>query len=105
VALENGWTNFGGQYASAQYQVDLNGRVYLRGLIGGGAVTDGTVLATLPYAPSFGIFGIAQANNGSANSPVSLDVTTAGNIVIYGASAFSGGYYVSLDQLSFSLAQ
>jgi hypothetical protein len=105
LALQNSWVAYGTPYASAQYQIDLNGRVSLRGLIKSGTVTDGTVLATLPYAPSFEIATVALGNSGSAYSPVRLDVTTAGNILIYGASAFSGSYFVSLDQLSFSLAQ
>jgi hypothetical protein len=105
LALQNSWVAWGAPFASSQYQLDLNGRLYLRGLIKGGAVTDGTVLATLPYAPSFEIATIALGNNGSAYSPVRLDVTTAGNILLSGAGAFSGAYFISLDQLSFSLAQ
>jgi hypothetical protein len=105
ITLQNSWAAYGTPYASAQYQVDLNGRVWLRGLITGGTITDGTVLATLPYTPSFEIATLALANSGSAYSPVRLDITTSGNVLIYGASAFSGSYFVSLDQLSFSLAQ
>lgn len=104
LTLQNSWVPFGAPFAAAQYQIDLSGHLYLRGVIKSGTVTDGTVLATLPYAPSFEVVTIAQANSGSAYSPVRLDVTTGGNIVIYGAGAFSGSYYVSLDQLNFSLS-
>lgn len=105
LTLQNGWTAQGAPYASPQWQIDKFGRVCCRGLIKGGTVTDGTVLATLPYAPSFEIASVALANSGSAYSPVCLDVATSGNVMIYGASAFSGTYFVSFDQLSFSLAQ
>ena len=105
ATLQNSWIAFGTPYAAPQYQLDLNGRVWLRGVIKSGVLTDGTVLMTLPYAPSFELLTFAPANSGSAYSPVRLDVTTGGNVVIYGAAAFSGSYYVSLDQLNFSLAQ
>lgn len=105
LTLKNGWSASGAPYAPAQYQVDLNGRVSLRGLIKGGTVTDTTTLLSLPFGPSFELVTDALAYSGSAYGPVRLDVTAAGNLNIYGAAAFSGAYFVSLDQVSFSLAQ
>jgi hypothetical protein len=111
LVLQNNWVAYGDYYAAPQYQVDLSGRVYLRGLITGGTVTDLTVLAVLPVSPSFDLVTIAQAYSGSAYSPVRLQVASnggaaaAGSLLILDAGSFSGDYFVSLDQVSFSLAQ
>lgn len=104
LALQNSWAAYGAPYATAQYQVDLFGRVWLRGFIGSGVITDGTVLLTLPIAPSFRLVTVSQGYNGTAFSPVRIDVLTNGNVTIMGASGFSGAYGVGLDQISFSTA-
>lgn len=105
LTLLNGWEAYSSAWAPPQYQVDLSGRLYLRGLIKPGTVTDGTTLLTLPVAPSFQPLTLAQAHSGSAYSPVRLDVQKSGNLIIYEASSFTSSGFVSLDQLSFSLAQ
>lgn len=47
LPLQNGWTNYGGQWETAQYR-RVNGIVYLKGLIKPGTTTTQTVIATLP---------------------------------------------------------
>lgn len=105
LTLQNGWAPYGDFFAPPQYQVDLNGRVSLRGLIKPGIVTSGTALLSLPVGPSYELLIIAQAYSGSAYSPVRLDVTPAGNLEISDASGFTSSGFVSLDQVTFSLAQ
>lgn len=100
--LLNGWVNYNVAYNPAGYAARLPDRIYCRGLISGGTVTDGTVLCTLPYAPAYKVLTIAQAYNGTSYAPVRLDVDTSGDVLILDAPGFSGAYWVSLDGLSFS---
>lgn len=52
-AFQNGWGNYGSTWETAGY-IRKGGVVYLRGLIGGGTVTSGTVIFNLPvgYRPT-----------------------------------------------------
>lgn len=54
VTFQNGWTNWGGPYATVQYRLDANGWVNLQGVAAPGTTTTGTVVFTLPagYRPS-----------------------------------------------------
>lgn len=99
--LKNSWVFYGGSYNPPGYYQDVSGRVHVRGLIKSGTLTDGTVLATLPYFPPYEYLTVGMAYSGSAYSPVRLDVGLSGNILIYNASTFTGSYWVSLDGLSF----
>lgn len=103
-SLVNGWVAFGAPYNTPGYYQDVSGRVYCRGVIKSGTVTDPTTLFTLPYAPVNEIIAIAQAFSGSAISPVRLDVDSSGNVILHNAASFSGSYWVSLDQLHFQVA-
>jgi hypothetical protein len=105
LTLQNSWIPYGGpSNASPQYQLDNFGRVFCRGLIRGGTVTDGTVISTIPLAPSKQLYTIGLGFNGTTSAPVSIDVDTSGNILLFGASSFSGTYFISLDQLNYSLS-
>jgi hypothetical protein len=108
ITLKNNWVAYGGTtFAPPAYYLDAAGRVFCRGLIKSGTVTDGTVLFTLPYTPSWEAITFAPAYSGGPATyvPARLDVQQSGNVVIYNAGTFTGGYFVSLDQLSFSLIQ
>ena len=88
---QNGWENYGGSYADAQYVVDGAGRTYTQGLVRYGIMTNGTVMAAPPssrqtndylHIPTRGNAGfdlIGLANNGilakdkGANGYVSIN--------------------------------
>lgn len=96
ITLLNGWTG------TASYYQDLTRRVWCRGLITTGTKVDGTQLFTLPYGPAVSSNLTAYAYSGSAVAQVGLTVMTTGVVAIFGASAYTGSYAVSLDNLSYS---
>ena len=100
--LLNGWVYYSAPYNIPGYALDASGRVWCRGLVGGGTTTDGTIITTLPYAPLYRCLTLAQAYNGASYAPVRLDVDQSGNVLLLDAPAFSGSYWVSLDQLNYS---
>lgn len=104
LTLENGWEAYGSPFASPQYQVDHESRLWCRGVMKAGTVTNGIQVATLPFAPDYELAAVGLGYSGSAYAPMRLDVTTGGAVLLYGASAFAGSYFVSLDNLSFSLS-
>ena len=101
VTLLNGWTSLNAGGNPAGFCSRLPDRVYLRGLIGAGTLTDATVLFTLPagYAPAYEPVTIAQGWNGSVYVQVRVDVKPSGDVIIFGAA---GIQWISLDQVSFS---
>lgn len=108
LTLLNGWApaaSAGQIYPEPAYYVDVSGRLFCRGLIVPGTLTDGTELFSLPFTPSFKVTTLAFGYSGSAYSPARIDITQAGTALIYGVSAYSGSPSVSLDQLNFSLIQ
>src|ERR1700737_4872323 len=52
--LLNGWANKGGSEAVAGYRKDIQGRVFIKGLVQSGTVTTGTAIFALPagYVPA-----------------------------------------------------
>ena len=98
LALVNGWVDFGGGYAPGAYLRDSNGWVHLRGMIANGAVTAGTVLATLPagYRPA-----AVELFNGIASGVVCIiQVDAFGNVGI--PAAVASNLYISLSGISFA---
>ncbi len=53
MSLQNSWSNAGGSYVTAQYRLwELINEVEIIGRIGGGTISAGTVITTLPYTPA-----------------------------------------------------
>ena len=53
MTLQNGWSNAGGSYVTAQYRYwPLLNEVEIIGRIGGGTISAGTIITTLPYTPA-----------------------------------------------------
>jgi hypothetical protein len=80
-ALQNGWTNYGGENAAVGYCKNKNGIVYLRGSIKDGLASAGTTLFILPdgYRPSGGrLMFPAIGNNGFAR----VDIRANGEVII-----------------------
>ena len=101
LTLLNGWATAG--FATPSY-TRLGNNVLLKGMIYGGSIAAGTVIATLPagYFPGQGIqFFVNYTDNGAAFSPGSLQLDISGNVMIGSVSA--GTVHISLDGMSFSL--
>ena len=53
MSLTGGWSNAGSSYVTAQYRLwELINEVEIIGRIGGGTISPGTIIATLPYTPA-----------------------------------------------------
>jgi hypothetical protein len=93
--LENGWTNFGGEYANASYFMDKNRIVHLKGLVRYGRM--GQTIFKLPprYRPKQASIFNVVSNDGN-NVPGRVDVYWGSVIAIYGGSS-----WLSLDGISF----
>ena len=105
LTLQNSWVAFGAPYSGPQYQVDNYGRLYCRGVVKSGTVTDGTVVTVIPFAPPIQIeVMMCGAFSGAANAPVYYGIDTSGNLRVFGISSFSGSYNIVLDQITYSLA-
>lgn len=89
VTFLNAWTNFGAGYAPAEYTKDALDRVYIRGLITGGA--NGTVAFNLPagYRPSSAghLNFPSNDNNVAAQTLGRIDVLTNGNVLCIAPNA------------------
>lgn len=103
-SLLNSWTNVGGGNVEAGFMMDRNGRVHIRGHLGGGTTTDGTTIFTLPsgYRP-LAIHHFVTWNEGaSANrQAVGIAVLTNGNVNVYSFAAATRSNYLSLGGIHF----
>lgn len=81
--FQNSWANVGAGTQPVKYFKDQNGVVTIVGQLNGGSA--GTVAFTLPagYRPlgSLRLYG-GRANTASGETPLSIDITTSGNVTI-----------------------
>lgn len=101
-SLLNGWANFGGGYAPAEYSMDGSGMVHVRGAVSPGTLTYGTTLATLPagFRPAYAQrFACANTASGGASYITQMDVLASGNINL--ASPANAGQPLWLDCIGF----
>jgi len=96
-ALQNGWTNYGGENAAAGYFKDNNGIVYLRGSVKNDISAPGTTIFILPegYRPSTSgrlMFPVAGDNQFSR-----IDIRANGEVIIMTGPAS----FLSLDGIHF----
>ncbi|MDQ3039483.1 MAG: hypothetical protein M3R16_06785, partial [Pseudomonadota bacterium] len=96
--LLNSWANFGAPFATAGYR-KISKVVYLRGLVAGGMIADGTTLMTLPvgYRPTATRMFFVKANTGHCR----IDVEAGGNVIINNMTGNSG--FLSLDPIVFQI--
>lgn len=96
LSLQNGWVNYAGGYATAQYRRHPSGLVEVKGLIKSGTITNATIIANLPagYRPSARRLFTGYCANGAFQ----LDVTATGDIQIY--SVTNNGF-LSLESIVF----
>lgn len=89
VSYSNGWSNATGGPAPVQCRLDAGGKVIMRGRAAPGTKTDGTVMFTLPsgYAPLFDVVvNVAITAASDPASPTRIEVSTNGNVAVFGAS-------------------
>lgn len=87
-SFANGWSNFGGAFATFAVKRSVTGMVSLRGVIKPGTTADGTVMATLPtddkgnraWDPAYD--QALTARSGNATGLVGLYITTGGNVTL-----------------------
>lgn len=81
VGFQNGWGNFGGGWDTAGYYKDINGTVWIKGLVTAGVV--GAAIFTLPagYRPSAGIH-LATVASAGANQYGALQIAATGVVQI-----------------------
>lgn len=91
ATLQNGWNNYGGNYAVAEYR-NAAGITYGRGSIGAGTGAPGTLLFTLPsgYRPGGHMVFPVWSNGVDATSGVArtIEVLQDGRVVV-GSTAIS----------------
>ena len=100
LALQNGWVWYNALYSSPQYTKAPDGLVTLKGLIGSGTATAGTVAATLPagYRPAYK----QLLTTVSYGAWCRIDVLTTGEILVM--QGCSSGW-LSLDGITFYAEQ
>lgn len=101
LTLQNGWYWYGTIFSTPKYTKSADGIVSLKGLIGSGTVTNGTIIATLPvgYRPKEHLLlGVA-----SANAYARIDIMPATGTVIVGGSVAAG--WLSIDGINFMAEQ
>lgn len=79
-AFQNAWANYGGGYQAAQFSKSDDGWVNVRGLIGAGTATAGTVIFTLPAGFRPAAPGIFSTQSGDVFA--CLGIAANGNITI-----------------------
>jgi Head domain of trimeric autotransporter adhesin len=79
--LLGGWQNYGAGFAPIGYWKDKEGMVHLRGFVGSGNTTGGTVLFNLPtaYRPSGGRLVFTVLSNSGIGR---VDIATTGDVTI-----------------------
>ena len=99
LPLQSGWVVYPG-YATPQYTKSADGMVTVKGLIKGGAVASGTVIATLPpgHRPSATVIGRVTNNLAFGR----IDILANGDIV---ARAGVQNAWLALESLSFMAEQ
>ncbi len=81
--FSNSWANFGGAWQVAGYRLMPDGTVRVRGLVTGGTVTGGTIMATLPtgYRPPADLI-FAGGDGTASNQSQEVVVTSSGQIKV-----------------------
>lgn len=105
IPLGTGWSNVGGNYATAQYRVVAGGRVVLKGYIQKSvALSLGETILTMPVKPAqIRVLGITSilSNNNVALQP--FELRTTGELV--SGTVVSLGLKISLEQIEYDAEQ
>lgn len=95
--LKNGWESYGGSFGEVFADVDLSGRVTMRGMIRNG---NGANVAILPpeLRPDKSVIQTCMASD---NKPIRLDIYVTGEIFIAGSTV--AGIFINLSDISYIL--
>lgn len=94
-AFENGWTNYGGNYATVGFMRDSNGIVHLKGLAKSGSTGS---MFTLPegYRPTEDrLFNIIRANNAIGRVNIRTTGVVDANLISSGWTSIEGISFVT----------
>ena len=84
--FENGWSNYGAEFAPARFRKTAGGLVYIEGLIRGGSPT--TIAFRLPtgYRP---IHRVMTSNVNTGSNVHRVDVTAEGGVIPYDHNSYA----------------
>ncbi|WP_440117170.1 hypothetical protein [Paenibacillus sp. QZ-Y1] len=102
--LVNGWTNYSDLYQPIGYYKDSHGLTHLRGLIRGGANTNGASIFRLPvgYRPKKAILFNTLTSNSTALVAATVEISPDGVVYL----GFAGGNtWLNLENISFIAEQ
>lgn len=99
-SLLNSWVNYGSGYTDAQYMLDHQGFVHVRGLIKSGTTSTFTVLFALPagYRPAYEHIFVTKMNGG----PCEIRVQPGGDVFL--GDTGGSATWTSLDGMYFQAA-
>lgn len=94
---QNSWANFGSGFSTGGYYLSPDGRVYLRGVVTGGAAS--TVITTLPagFRPQYRSVRCCMSSYGANR----VDIQTDGTVLFLPSTSWSSTSWLSLDGISF----
>lgn len=96
--FQSGWSNFGSGYHTAAFYLDPFDRVWLRGVIAGGAVPSTVFTLPVGYRPTARV--IYPAIDGTAGAPAAqIEINTTGTVRV----PVGNSVLVSLDGISFRI--
>ena len=98
ISLAAGWTNVGGSYAPAQYRIQPNGVLQLRGAITGGA--GNSTIFTLPATVLVNYAQWCPVDFGHAFGTIGL---STGGVISWGLASSAAATELYLDGAQFSL--
>jgi len=97
LSLQNGYTNYGGDYSPATWTQDSVGRITIEGLLTGGTRTSGTTIAALPSAATPPLTSLVPSwANGSYSD---FGVQASPSAIIARGGAASGWYSINTSYL------
>lgn len=100
LTLQNGWTWYGGIFATPQYKKGTDNIVSLKGLLLAGTTTVNTVLTTLPVGHRPKERLLVTSVSGDAHTR--LDILTTGEVILQGGTV---NVWMSLDGINFIAEQ
>lgn len=90
LTLQNGYSNYGGGYATAAWVQDASGRISIEGLLTGGTRTVNTVIASLPAAATPNGSHLVHSWSNGIYTPFGVQASPSAIVARTGAT---GGWY------------
>lgn len=102
LTLQNGFSNGGGGFGTANVIKGKDGVVFLEGSISNAGAASGTVITTLPtgFIPLVGFTFIVYGNSGGTLIPTQVNVLSNGNVQMFASGSITS---MSLNGISFNI--